>query len=106
MVDSEYGSAEEAVPVRVQKYSGFRWPLSFANMTPSTPEVCGGSDGFANAADPPLILKDTVLLDFGIVLVHFGIIFAHVGVILVYLIAPRIPPGLFERYEKIQSQSR
>ena len=39
------GSAEKAPPVRIQKYSGFRWPLSFANMTPSTPEVCGGFMG-------------------------------------------------------------
>ena len=53
MHDYAARSAAEAVAVRVQIYSGFRWPLSFANMTPSTPEVCGGYDGFANAADPP-----------------------------------------------------
>ena len=32
--DPAAGSSEEAVAVRVQIYSGFRWPLSFANMTP------------------------------------------------------------------------
>ena len=41
------------------------------------------SDGFANAADPPLILKDVILEDLGIILAHFGVIFAHIGVMLV-----------------------
>ena len=55
MHDYETGSAEEAVAVRVQIYSGFRWPLSFANMTPMhTRGVRRIQEGCAQFADPKL----------------------------------------------------
>ena len=53
MVDYAIGSAEKAPPVRVQKYSGFRWPLSFANIRPAHQRCAAALKADASAADPP-----------------------------------------------------
>ena len=51
-----------------------------------------GSEGFANAADPPLwCLKDAILDDVGITLAHFGLSLVHVDVILPILASFGVP---------------